>query len=107
MGALEVARGKFRLRLAAHEQADDLALRDLADHLAVNPANGVNFVRPVGFIVRPAEPGGGVRLPFGGHGVAEFRRGRVRDEFDLRHKMCAEDSDRAGFENWKPIFNRG
>ena len=55
------------VRLRGHEDADDLALRQLADDLAVDPRDGREAARPVGEVVRPAEPGGLVLLPLRGH----------------------------------------
>ena len=57
---------------------------DLAHDLAVDPADGVELVGPVGGIVRPAQPGGLVRLPLRRHGEAE-RGGRRIDRLALVH----------------------
>ena len=47
--------------------------REVADDLAVDPANGASLPRPVGALVRPGDPGRGVRLPLGRHAEAEAR----------------------------------
>src|SRR5580704_10343382 len=58
-------------RLVLDKNSDALDLREMAHDVRVNPGNGSKFSRPVGFFMRPGEPGGGVRFPFGGHPVAE------------------------------------
>jgi hypothetical protein len=67
--------GELFLGLVPDEQADDFAGGNLSHHFAVDPRMAVEFARPVGGVVRPAEPGGLVRFPFGGHREAEFERG--------------------------------
>ena len=42
-----------------------------ADDFRIEPGDGLEFAGPVFGIVRPGEPCGLVRLPFGGHAVAE------------------------------------
>jgi len=59
------------LALRIHQQPDHFAGADLAHHLAINPADGVHFARPIGLMMRPGQPGGGVRFPFRRHGIAE------------------------------------
>ena len=53
-----------------------LDARQMADDLGIDPGDWRELARPVGAVVRPGQPGGGVRLPLGGHAVAE-RGGRV------------------------------
>src|SRR5262249_46857449 len=71
-----------RLPLGAgvlHQDAHALAGHEMAHHLAVDPRDGRELPRPVTPLVRPGEPGGGVRLPFGRPAVAERgRRARPR-----------------------------
>ena len=88
-GAGEVTTGKAGFGLVTNEEADGFAGADVADHFAIDPADGVKLAGPVGFVVGPAEPGGGVRFPFGGHGKAQVggRGGAGRDRFS--HKMAA------------------
>jgi hypothetical protein len=53
--------------------------RQMTNDLAIQPRDRLEFSRPVGFLVRPGEPGGLVRLPLGRHPEAQrARRGRVR-----------------------------
>src|SRR5260370_18777540 len=46
----------------------------MADDFGEGPGNGRKFSRPVGYFVRPAEPGRFVRFPFGGHAETESVR---------------------------------
>jgi len=39
----------------------------VADDFAVDPGDGLELVRPVLRVMRPGDPCGGVRSPFGGH----------------------------------------
>jgi hypothetical protein len=58
------------------EDAHALDAREMTHDFGVDPWNGREFAGPVGAFVRPAEPGGFVWLPFGGHAIAEgVRRG--------------------------------
>src|SRR5262249_21323184 len=43
----------------------------VADDLGVNPVDGLKFSRPVGAVLRPADPGGCVRFPLGRHTVTK------------------------------------
>ena len=70
-GARQVAAGELLLGLMVDQDADDLAGRNLAHDFAIDPADGVELVGPVGGMVRPAEPSGFVRFPFGGYGEAQ------------------------------------
>ncbi len=54
------------------DDAHLLARCDLADDFAIGPFDGVKLARPVGATVGPTEPGGLMRLPFGGHGEAKL-----------------------------------
>ncbi len=47
---------------------------ELAHDLAVDPWNGREAAGPIVAIVRPGDPGGLVRLPFGGHAEARAPR---------------------------------
>src|SRR5213594_1975937 len=57
-----------------HEDPHRLAWGELAHDLPVHPLDRGELPRPVARVVRPADPGGRVRLPLGGHREAE--RGR-------------------------------
>ena len=62
-----------RLRLLdprVDENADHFARRQLADDFAVHPGDRRKFPRPIGDVVRPADPGRRMRLPFGRHASA-------------------------------------
>src|SRR6266568_4386864 len=56
--------------------------RQMADDFSKGPGNGRKFSRPVGYFMRPAEPGGFVRFPFGGHAETESVR-----RFDRRRRF--------------------
>src|SRR5579859_2772414 len=56
------------------DQFNALVLGKIADNLGKYPRNRLEFSRPVSLIVRPCEPGSGVRFPLGWHPIA--RRGR-------------------------------
>jgi len=58
VSALKIAARQLCLAVAANQDSHDLALGNLPHHLAIHPADGVNLMRPVGFVVRPAQPGG-------------------------------------------------
>ena len=50
---------------------------EMADDLGVDPGDGLELAGPVVGVVGPGDPGGGVRLPLGGHadwGVVMVRR---------------------------------
>ena len=73
-GALKIALREFFFCGIANENADDFSFGNFAHHFAVDPADGIDFIRPIGLVVRPAKPGGFVLFPFCRHGKAEFRR---------------------------------
>ncbi len=56
-----------------HNDGDTFHPRQVADNLGIYPGDGGEFSRPVAAVVRPGQPGGSVRLPFGGHAVAQGR----------------------------------
>src|SRR5713101_2656694 len=56
------------------EKIDAFHLRQMTDDLGKRPRNGRKFSGPVRYLVRPAEPGGFVAFPFGGHAEAESVR---------------------------------
>ena len=45
-------------------------VREEADDLGVDPGDGLELAGPVGGVVGPGDPGGGVRGPLGGHAAA-------------------------------------
>ena len=63
----ENAPGAFFERGVFDQNADALHARQPPHDIAIDPRNGREFSRPIGSLVRPGEPGGFVRLPFGGH----------------------------------------
>jgi hypothetical protein len=89
---LEIVPGKLFLGLVPDENTNHFAGRDFSHHLAIDPADGVEFTRPIGRIVGPAEPGRLVRFPFRRHGVAEFGGRRLSGGRGFRHRKFAEDS---------------
>jgi len=87
--ARQIAAREFFLSFISNEDADDFSLSDFPHHFAIHPANGINFIWPIGLIVRPAEPGGFVFLPFCRHGETEFGgRGllNILNSLVLKHK---------------------
>ena len=52
-----------------HEDVDGFDLGEVADDFGVDPGDGLKFSGPVFGVVGPADPGGGVRSPLGGHAV--------------------------------------
>src|ERR1700676_2088675 len=77
---------------------DTLDLREVADDFGEGPGNGREFAGPVGEFVGPAEPGGGVGFPFGGHAAAQRRGARCSvglsyQEDSLRRKKWRVTSD--------------
>src|SRR5690606_33632014 len=70
-GEIHVVRSEHLDRLLAHflvldEDLDALVPVQHADDLGVHPWDRFELARPVRLVVRPADPGGGVRLPFRG-----------------------------------------
>ena len=53
------------------QNVDSFDSGEVADDIAIDPGNGLEFPWPVFWIMRPCDPGGGVRLPLGGHVQAE------------------------------------
>ena len=49
---------------------DRLVIGQCPGDLGVDPRNGPQLARPVRLVVRPGDPGGLVRSPFGGEGGA-------------------------------------
>src|SRR5688500_18766185 len=58
-------RGNHILRVA--EDFDRFVDAEYADNLGVDPRDRPEFAWPVGFMMRPADPGCPVRLPLRGH----------------------------------------
>ncbi len=63
-------RAPFGLRVL-DQNVHALPRREQAHDLRIKPGNGLELARPVLGIVRPGQPGGLVRLPLGGHAVAQ------------------------------------
>ena len=64
-------------RSGSHDKIYVFHAAQVADDIGEDPRDGVEFSWPVRAIVRPRQPCGLVRLPLGGHAVAE-RTGRGR-----------------------------
>ena len=67
-----------------NEEKNALDARQVANDFREGPRNNRKFPGPVGYLVRPAEPGGFVRLPFGGHSEAEGKGSRRK--LNSRHR---------------------
>ena len=67
--AAEVADGAVFGIGIVNEDVDRFDLREVTDDLGVDPGDGLEFSGPVFGVVRPGDPGGGVRGPLGGHAV--------------------------------------
>ncbi len=59
-----------------HQNADLFDARQPPHDIAVDPRNRREFAGPIGTLVRPGQPGGFVRLPFGRHAESEYQRHR-------------------------------
>jgi hypothetical protein len=57
-----------------NQEMDLLVCGEQTHDLRVNPWDGLKLPRPILRIVRPRKPRGFVRLPFGGHTVAQGAR---------------------------------
>ena len=53
------------------KEIDALDLGQVPDNFGESPRNDRKFPGPIGYLMRPAEPGGFVRFPLGGHVKAE------------------------------------
>src|SRR5262249_42888857 len=83
-GGIElVGRAAFH-RCAAHDDVDHLNAAQITHDLSVDPGDDCKFTRPVIAVMWPGDPGRGVRLPFGGHAIAE-RSGKLAQ----RRGACA------------------
>jgi len=49
------------------DQLDSLMPPQMTNNFSIDPGDGFKFSRPIAAVVRPCQPGGGVRLPFRGH----------------------------------------
>ncbi len=61
------APGAFFERRIFHQNADPFHARQVAHDFAIEPRNRREFAGPIGSLVRPCQPRGFVRLPFGRH----------------------------------------
>ncbi len=75
---LEDAGGALLGGVVVDEDVDVFDAGEMADDFGVDPGDGLEFSRPVIGVVRPGDPGGGVRRPLGGHAVALVARSAVR-----------------------------
>src|SRR5216684_3542354 len=86
----------------------------MADNFSEGPRNGRKFSRPIGYFVRPAEPGGFVRFPFGGHAKADSV-GRFdlrwwhhsRGEFNTEATESAEKTEKSNLFVTEPAVEDG
>ena len=69
LALVQILRARFFGRRIIDDQFDPLVPRQMANDFGVHPWNGLELARPVVAVVRPSQPGGVVRLPFGGHAV--------------------------------------
>ncbi len=83
-GAGEATGGAGALGGTGNDEVDDFARGEEADDFRVEPGDGLEFTGPVLAVVRPGEPCGLVRLPLGGHAVAELCGGLV----GCGHGLC-------------------
>ena len=67
--ALQDSVGAFCGGCIVDEDVHVLDAGEVADDVGVDPGDGREFARPVVGVVRPGDPGGGVRVPLGGHAV--------------------------------------
>jgi hypothetical protein len=67
----QIIPGDFLLGPMVDQYANGFPQRDLARHLAINPADGVQLARPIRRVVRPAQPSGFMLFPFCWHREAE------------------------------------
>ena len=70
------------------EDMDALDAGEMADDLGEDPGDGLKLAGPVGGVVGPGDPCGGVRLPLGGHagwggghGATRVTRSEGRGQF--------------------------
>ncbi len=61
-------------RLAAGQNVNGFELRQRLHQLLPDGRNRLELARPGVRIVRPGQPGGGVRLPFGRKAISQGRR---------------------------------
>jgi hypothetical protein len=54
-----------------NNQIYPLMPRQIANNLGINPRDRLELPRPIPAIMRPSQPGGGMRLPLRGHAVGE------------------------------------
>ena len=66
VGVQRVLRARAH-RVVVAQHLHGLVRGDHAHDLRIDPRNGAQLAGPVGFVMRPAEPGGAVRRPLGRH----------------------------------------
>jgi hypothetical protein len=74
-GATEEIGGAAFGFVVVDEDVDVFDAREMTNDLAVDPRDGLEFAGPVVGVMRPGDPGGGVRSPLGGHAVLRLRVG--------------------------------
>ncbi len=92
-GAAEVADGAVFGVGIVDEDVDGLDLGEVADDFGVDPGNGLKFSGPVLGIVRPGDPGGGMRSPLGGHAVVGRLVVCAAQWYPLPVRCCAKSCD--------------
>jgi len=68
-GAAKMAGGAALGVFVVDEDVDVFDPGEMADDLGVDPGDGLEFAGPVLGVVGPGDPGGGVRVPLGGHAI--------------------------------------
>ena len=101
---LENAARKIFVSLVPDDEAHVFARRNFPHHFTVNPRDDLELARPVAGVVRPAEPGGLVLFPFGGHGIALFG-GRGGADFVRRWHINWREG--IGFASFRKAWKTG
>src|SRR4051812_41925289 len=82
---------------------DAFMLREIANDLGYHPRDRLKFSRPVRAIVRPRQPGGCVRRPFGGH--AKFCWGSQNAISTQRYREAGRNTRPRALNNLKTAFS--
>ena len=72
-GTLEHAAGTFLCIRVLDEDVDLFDRSELPHDLGIDPRDRLEASGPIAGVVRPGDPGCGVRLPLGRHAVAQRR----------------------------------
>src|ERR1700682_2220828 len=71
-GSAEMADGAVLRRKVIDQDVNVFHCGKVPDDLAIEPGDGLELHRPVLGVVRPGDPGGSVRSPFGWHAVVRL-----------------------------------